>query len=608
MKKNNLLRMTKLTVILFAMVISLTSCQGLIDAVIGTEDKPTSSQQTTPTTTAVVKTESGATFTANTPAEITGLLDQVKSDIAAKGTSEYEVKISNTTVEATSSDYTISVPKVVGSNVNINFDNAVKSSTPLIVKASETASAESTTAVNNLTITMPNVDEDNAIDLELNMPETTITLKTSGTKTVYDYVDATTAINTLYIYPGVVINKLRVRGGTVVVKKGGSIDTYVYPIGKIGTSEDSKIIASYSHDLSTCGIEPFLLNYYGRERYEISTDEEGLNPYYIKNLKVVKGAGEYAHIVFNSTASMIHDEDGILVDIGDNYPIETLTIDDGASVLLSSYPQIKNIIGEGKQTARIMSDLYLDKPESPESNSENYFYFYYVQKMSNVVVDTYSPKGFVPSMSNANYIPLQIENCTFKNFRSIRLRGLKDGENYVKNCNFSNMGSSRITLELDGKYLNKIYFENCDFKNDQEFSVRINNEEIKLDENGNRVYNYRYNWWETSYSGNHVPKTSQDMGDIPAEIYAVGETDGAYVNDEYSKGYWVTKSLAYEEYDISNKKLTIEFKDCTLPNPIGLIWNSRSHYDITDFIINGKVVKVTIKVESGISYPVVEWK
>ena len=612
MEKNLFWKTTKFVVVILTMMMSFTSCQGLIDAVIGTQDKPTTSQETVTPTAALVKTESGAIVTANTPVEISGLLDQLKSDIAAKGVNEYEVKIPNTTVETTSSDNSISVPRVVGSNINLNFGNVVKSTVPLIVKAAETASEEPTTAVNKLTITMPDVDETNAIDLELNMPETTVILKTSGTQTVYDDVVATTAINTLYINPGVVVKRLRVSGGTVVVKNGGSIETYVYPIGKIGTSEESKIIASYSQDLSSCGIKPILLDIFGREKYEISTDEEGLNPYYIKNLKVVKGTGGYAHIVFNNTFDMIYDEDGLLVDIGDNYPIETLTIGDGATVLLSPHPQIKNIVGEGEQTAKILSEQYYDKPEGSGENSENCFYLDYVQKMSNIIVDSHSPKGLVANFARIR-APLQLENCLFNNWSSMTLKGSKSGNDYVKKCDFPNVGWFRI--EVEGRDFNKALFENCKFNSGTTFVINVNSSDIKVDEKGNRVYEYQYNWWNFSQSGSHIPGFSLDMADIPTEKLAVGRTEDAYVNGDYSnysKGYWVTKQLLYEDYDISNKSYTFEFNDCVLPNPMIFEGNRNTYkndlfiYDIIKFIINGHSHKVVPKSESGIITYVLE--
>ena len=610
MEKNNFLKAKKSAVVLLAMMMSLTSCQGLMDAIIGTVDSPTtSSQQTGTPTTAVVKTESGVSITANTPGEITGLLDQIKSDIASKGESEYEVKISNSTVEATSSDNVIIVPKVVGSNVNLNFENGVESSTTLIVKAAETASTEPTIAVNKLTITAPDVDERNAINLTLDMPETTVALKTSGTKTVYDEVVATTAINTLYIYPGVWIKSLRVNGGTVVVKEGGSIETYVYPGGKVGANGDATIYASYNTDQESCGIEPIKVNYFDREIYEISVNDDGSKPYFIKNLKVIKGLNNYAHIRFTD-AGRLSDEDGILMDIKDNYPIETLTIGDGAAVLLSSYPQVKNIVGEGEQTAIVSSDVYFDKPDdSEDKNSENYVNLAFVQKMSNVILDTYSPKGFVPGFASISEVPLQLENCLFNNWSLITLKGSKSGNDFAKNCDFSNIRSStHITIKLEGRDFNKAVFENCKFKDDTNFMINVYNSDIKVDKNGNRVYEYYYHWWDSS---GHIQKT-KDKDEIPSEKLAVGQTDDAVVNGEQSRGYWVTKVLLYEDYDISDKSYTFEFNDCVLPNPMIFIGNSKTYkndlfiYDIINFLINGQSYKVVFKSENGFSTLVLE--
>lgn len=218
---------------------SFTSCDEFFEWL---NDNPVETTQNGEEAT-VALTNSGASMTVSTASDISNLLNEVKADIASKGSSEYVVTIkSSSDLKTSGSDNAISIPKVVGSNINLTFNEAVSTSTPLTIKAAETTSTTPTVAVNKLTVTMPSGTS--GVSLNVEMPETSVTLKATSGSVVFDEIVATTALNTLYIEEGVSIKNLQIKGGRVIVKDGGSIETYVH-------SSDGDIMR-----ISSDGVEP----------------------------------------------------------------------------------------------------------------------------------------------------------------------------------------------------------------------------------------------------------------------------------------------------------------------------------------------------------------
>lgn len=524
MRKNFYLKEIMSALILMAISLTMVSCQGLIDAVLGSADVPLTTNQEEVAVSPVTITTKGATVSVDSPSDITKALDQLKSDIASKGVEKYEVSITNTSIETTSSDNTISVPKVVGSNVNINFDNAVKSSTPLVVKASETASAESTTAVNNLTITMPNVDETNAIDLELNMPETTVTLKTSGTQTVYDYVIAKTAQNTLIIDKGVKIRELQVDGGTVVVMDGGIIETYVYTTGKENYAgevsmgyENTKYFVNHTEE----GVESVMIEIKKESDdaesptecehiYEIA-NESG-DAYYMDNLKVIKpkkeNGDENVDVINYVVVSDDENQSGIPLNqltIGDNVVVKwrngklnILDSNSGAEGPVSI--DIYSIIGEGNATfqyGEITSQNGL-------TSYVNSYSFTNVKSMRNVTFEPIWEKG------ERHYIRSRLYNihdaiyCIF-NARYFHFDEFISNPNTIYGCTFVYGGTNvedriwpSIYIDLPPQSHNlvssKLSFEECTF-NETRFIMMAGNGTPLYDMSNDQVYKDTYYWW-----------------------------------------------------------------------------------------------------------------
>lgn len=85
--------------------------------------------------------------------------------------------------------------------------------------ATNTGVADPTTAMNTVTVSIPEVGEQqNAPVLKIEMPSTTVVLDANdGNKATYGQVTATTATNTLVIKEGVTVKKLIVKGGNVEI-------------------------------------------------------------------------------------------------------------------------------------------------------------------------------------------------------------------------------------------------------------------------------------------------------------------------------------------------------------------------------------------------------
>lgn len=468
--------------------VTLTSCQDFWDDLFGVESTPTTPE--TPSTpseseepkddTNLTKTETGAEATVEDLANLTELLNQVKDDIAAKGEEEYVFEIKNEGLESTATDNVIEVPKVEGSNINLNFTNGVSTKETLVVKAAETASDTPVEAVNELTITMPASE---GLNLELDMPETTVTLKAATGEVVYDEIVATTAINTLYIESGVTVKNLRVKGGRVKVKNGGKAETYVYA----PTSND-EIVYVYSD-----GVQPVSIkDANGNEFYAVQ--DNGNNAYFFKNLKIIKGTADYANVGFY-----------------DNWnPIEKLTIAEGVTVRATgNQPSAKIIEGEGNganliDMANIVSvydwPVYgVDKHYAEMTSS-----LATIQEMKGISFSvepaTQEAKDILASVDSVCVrcarMPKYLENCTLKldflDF-SDNMTGATLSGTTIKGCKFESTDEDAFvhisvpeqTAEISSF---KVNFTDCDFAKGFKFSIFMQDRIYEYDDDGAPVF------------------------------------------------------------------------------------------------------------------------
>lgn len=545
MRKNNLIHLTVSAAIVLAASFSLSSCEDIL----GEWDRSTP-ELFPPNAVTITKTETGATVTVNAPSDITNLLASVTSDIAAKGSSEYVFDVTNGGVKSTGSDNTITVPKVSGSNINLVFEKGINTESPLIIKASETASATPTTAVNKLTITMP--AGTTSLNLVIDMPETSVTVKTSAGSVIYEGIVANTAINTLVIENGVTVKSLQVKGGIVVVKDGGKVETNVY-------APESNDYVMYQYGDKE-GVEPVWVDLKGDGNYVPNVQNEDGSPYLFKNLKVIKGTADYARIALYNGGK----------------PLEKLTIAADAAVLFNQQsPCVKVIEGEGDATAKIMFN-YFWGPYDVDNYFENNGYLNAVESLKNVVVDVFSDDDHsIVKYSYLYEVPANSENVIFK-MGSV---GFKDPESTnatVKNCKFegvSDYKGVRISAPYQTEEISnfKFTFDGCEFIEGCRFSCNINDGKPKVDEKGNYVYKTFYCWWVFNAEGTGSDgwyHQSESLDDVPESAKTVGQCSSGWDTTEgksqngLSTGYWVESQQQYEKVTYNNYYAYIVFNSC----------------------------------------------
>lgn len=537
MRKNNLINLMVGAAMLLTTSFGLSSCEDIL----GEWDRSTP-ELFPPNTVTITKTATGASVTVNAPSDITNLLASVTSDIAAKGSSEYVFDVTNGGVKSTGSDNTITVPKVSGSNINLVFENGINTESPLIIKASETASATPTTAVNKLTITMP--AGTTSLNLVIDMPETSVTVKTTSGSVVYEGIVANTATNTLIIESGVTIKNLQVKGGIVVVKEGGKVETNVY-----APESNDYVMNQYGEQE---GVEPVWVDLKGDGKPVPNVQNEDGSPYLFKNLKVIKGAADYARIALYNGGK----------------PLEKLTIAADAAVLFNQQsPCVKVIEGEGDATAKIMFNSFWG-PYDVDNYFENNGYLNAVESLKNVVVDVFSDDDHsIVKYSYLYEVPANSENVIFK-MGSV---GFKDPESTnatVKNCKFEGdyKGVSiRAPYQTEEISNFKFTFDGCEFSKDCRFRCEINGSKPKLDDEGNEIYKTYYCWWEDPTDMNNWNQgRSEDEKDIPADRKSVGETYNNGWGDDGSRstGYWIENQMQYETVSYNDYYAYVVFNSC----------------------------------------------
>ena len=533
MRKNNLINLMVGAAMLLTTSFGLSSCQDIL----GEWDRSTP-ELFPPNAVTITKTETGATVTVNAPSDITNFLSQVKDDITAKGTEEYVFEVTNGGVKSSSGDNTITVPKVDGSNINLVFEKGINTESPLIIKASETASATPTTAVNKLTITMP--AGTTSLNLVIDMPETSVTVKTSAGSVIYEGIVANTAINTLVIENGVTVKSLQVKGGIVVVKNGGKVETNVY-------APESNDYVMYQYDDQE-GVEPVWVDLKGDGNYVPNVQNEDGSAYLFKNLKVIKGTADYAKIALYNNMN----------------PLKKLTIADGAVALVNYQPSVKSIEGEG--TATILFDDWW-KNDSKYYNDGN---LYSVDEISNVTIGEYLPSDVQGTIDQSYLynVPTNIENVIFK-MGSVGFKDPESANATVKNCKFEGAGDYRgvtISVPYQTEEISnfKFIFDGCEFIDNCRFSCRINDSKPKLDEEGNEIYKTYYCWWEDPTDNNNWNQgRSEDEKDIPAERKSAGETYNYGWNDgSRSTGYWIENQMQYETVSYNDYYAYVVFNSC----------------------------------------------
>lgn len=435
------------------------------------------------------QTDDGATIKVYVPSDITKLIsEQLKGDItaAALNGETYTVTIDASGLTVNSSDNTITIPKIAGSDIVLQFENDFSANVPLVIKASS-ASDEPAAAVNELTIETP--DGATGIELDIQMPETTVTI-TGGA--VIDNLVSFTAINTLIIESGVTVKFLQVKGGRVEVKEGGVIETYVLSVNE---DFEQLLHSEYNNEANEGGIvvETFSLDENGNKIWnedlhgpgegDYETDlivyskegENDLKPYFIKNLKVIKGTA--AAEINNFWATY-----------GEGTPaVEKLTIAEGASVNLERYQNIQFIEGEGSTPAK----LNLHGAVSAKT-------------IKNLEITPFEGEDLYQIASDA-------ENCIF-NGNGIGIGGTA-GVFTFKNCTFKNdEGFIRfiVDAQIDDYTSLTETFESCTFSGTSKFQMNEYRYQER-DNEGHLISEIPYNDFVAKYIFKDCKHGNNDM-------------------------------------------------------------------------------------------------
>lgn len=515
MKKNYFKIMA--AAMLLGMSFGLQSC----DDVISETDNPSgTTEEVLPP--GVTITADGATFGISKLSDITDYLESIKKQISDKAGSEFVIDIQAEGDLATSSDEnTITLPELSNYNVTLNMKSKLNTSAaPLTVKQS----AEATTVFKNkVNVSFANDD----VDLILDIPGTTVTLNN--------------------------LNSLQILNGLSVVKDGGVIKTFVWAPIKTeyfmnnGDSEWVKVT-----------------NASGEEEYQpnVQPEKGDGDSYKFKNLKIVKGEGDYA-------AVNIYDEE---------YTLDKLTIAEGAVVVLNYTPYIKEIVGEGKGATVKSSDVWWKDEEKKLVDTD--LDLYNVGKITNITIEALLSGDFKDGTLNAAYIynaPAAVEKCVFK-FGYVAFRDPEAATATVTRCEFEGTGNEKgVTIvapyQSDKITSFKFSFYKCTFAKGTKFSSEVYSSKPKVDENGEYVYKTYYRWWDFDENGQPDWNTiwtnkSESLDDVPAAAQEVGECNGGWditegkTNNGYSAGYWIEKELQYEDAEYKDYYVYLSFDGC----------------------------------------------
>jgi len=427
------------------------------------------------------KTATSATVTANSASEVNSLIASLSKDIKAAVTDgkDYTITIDVPSLKVTETNHTISLPAPAsgedGGTLILYIKNSFSTDgTPLLVKSNEAYEGNwSYNSNSKAEILLPAGISD--IDLEINMPHTTVTLDSKGNATIDELVSLT-AWETLIIENGITVNWISINDSKAILKKGG------------------KVLGALIKEWNQCNIYlngvqiPLFENEIPEGFYDLSWDERKEYYTYVNKAKIKKG-----------------EEDGystVWIEAGYEEPQKVaeveVTIEDGANVCINgdfwaNYYPIVNFTGEG-DNARIMAWGYQD--EEKGLTIGNGRFLRPINKLTNVTVDLSTCfaniegeiKEVKPEfMWGPLYLPHSSESCTFKahGFEYEVPQGFSSSSASFKDCTFEyvniktdNDEDLHLLLKVDFPSETKartkfdLSFDTCDFSKVFQFIAR----------------------------------------------------------------------------------------------------------------------------------------
>lgn len=457
MKKNFFSKAVALAAIMLA-GLSLNSCDEKDNAIIDGKVwvKPE-----------VTLTDGGAIVTASSPDDISRMIGRVRQEMAAAAQNgkTFTLDIDAPVLNTTSSDNTISIPTINGGDVVVNFKSAISTEAPLVLESKGVADdAVPTTSTNKVAINIPSTSD---ADLKINMPFTTVTLNAASGSMTIDELVAKTAVNTLNIGKGVTVNWLKMTGGRALVEEGGKVLGYL-------RNGDEQEGGSNDAEVNENGVSPLNTNYadtdgsnwyWGADVYYQDGEED--KPYFVQNLKIVKGEAKSARV-------WIHN--GLAEDA-----VESIIIADGAAVSISTSSSwddkaqtykdpkgVKIIKGLGNKTAKIYPNGYWtnnywnSKEQKNEEIAAASINLRNINEISNVTVDvTIAPdcykwdndqekdiaEGDVEIIAGYISLPQNSTDCDFI--------ASEDIYGSVKNKEMSKVTNCNLTVQKKKDYINE---------------------------------------------------------------------------------------------------------------------------------------------------------
>ena len=183
--------------------------------------------------------EGGAVINANTPSEVSRMVTRLRQEIlkAAENKETFTININAAALTATAGDNTLSFLTVRNGDLVVNFNGTITTDEPLVLQSKGVDENEGprNPAIAKVAFNFPAGTSN--IDLKVDMPKASVTLKPTSGSLGINELSAKTAWTTLNIENGVTVNWLQNVGGYVVVKNGGKVNGLasdvldVYPNG-----------------------------------------------------------------------------------------------------------------------------------------------------------------------------------------------------------------------------------------------------------------------------------------------------------------------------------------------------------------------------------------
>ena len=410
--------------------------------------------------------EGGAVINANTPSEVSRMVTRLRQEIlkAAENKETFTININAAALNATAGDNTLSFLTVRNGDLVVNFNGTITTDEPLVLESKGLDENQGSygTAINKVAFNFPAGTSN--IDLNVNMPKSSVTIKPTSGSLGINELSAKTAWTTMYIESGVTVNWLDLRGGNVVIKNGGKINGVespylnVYPDGLTfkGVSwywDDEK---QQSYKVET----PYLV----KDSLRTSTSYTDKDFYMVQNGKLLaQENGDYSTFsTWGTEAKVSADPFEIIIPDGvkawtwknwngdynkQNWPSVNVTGEGNATFMYNGGEDEKgkiNLYNNGIDLSSInkLTNVTVDFTHALVWNSDD-------SKYEVLEVDTASNNYKWTNIT----LPINSENCTFNAKRFFMANNLADGivSSTHKNSIFN-------SLKNDQNYTFEAYF------------------------------------------------------------------------------------------------------------------------------------------------------